>query len=63
MKLGIFLTILGGAILGANLWVSLALLSLGDSPHYIFTGLILPGILIFWGICRMKRMQANEKTH
>lgn len=59
MKLGTTLTILGGLVLGANLLASFLLLRIGDSPAYIFTGLALPGILLFFGIRRIRR--ANQK--
>ena len=64
MKLGITLTAIGGLILGANLLASLSLASIGESPTYIFTGLALPGILLFFGIRRIIGKAKHEsQTH
>ena len=60
MKLGITLTIIGGLVLGANLLASLSLASIGESPIYILTGLALPGLLLFFGITRIKRKVKHE---
>ena len=64
MKLGIALIVIGGLILGANLIASLSLASIGESPIYIFTGLALPGLLLFFGIRRITRKAKYEsQTH
>ena len=60
MKLGITLTVIGGLLLGANLLASLSLASIGESPAYIFTGLALPGLLLFFGIQRIKKKAKHE---
>lgn len=63
MKLGITLTIIGGLILGANLLAALWLVSAGESIAYIFTGLALPGILLFFGIQRLVRVKRESQTN
>ena len=64
MKLGILLVTIGGLLLGANLLASLSLASIGESPAYIFTGLALPGLLLFFGIRRIvKRVKHESQTH
>ena len=64
MKLGITLTTIGGLMLGANIIASLSLASIGESPAYIFTGLALPGLLLFFGIRRIIRKAKHEsQTH
>jgi len=64
MKLGIALTTIGGFILGGNLLAGLSLASIGESPAYIFTGLALPGLLLFFGIRRIVgRTKHESQTH
>ena len=60
MKLGITLITIGGLVLGANLLASLQLASIGEGVIYIFTGLALPGLLLFFGIRRLRN--ANRKV-
>ena len=63
MKLGITLIIIGGITLGANLLASLWLVGNGESIAYMFTGLALPGLLLFFGIQRLIRIKHESQTN
>ena len=62
MKLGITLIVIGGLILGANLLAALWLASINEGIAYIFTGLALPGLLLFFGIQRLVRTKHESQT-
>ena len=62
MKLGIILIVIGGLMLGANLLAALWLASIGESIAYIFTGLVLPGLLLFFGTQRLVKVKHESQT-
>ena len=59
MRVGVILTVLGGLFLGANLFVAIMLIVSGGTALYLFTGLIIPGIMLYFGVNRILKARHN----